>query len=46
VAPLSWSTKFEDPIAGMATLRDAATYIQKLPKAEQNEHHGRLPSEC
>jgi hypothetical protein len=32
---LSWSTEFEHPVPGLATLRDAADYIQKLSKAEQ-----------
>jgi hypothetical protein len=36
-----WSTKFEDPIDlprghQLTTLREAADYIMKLPKAEQN----------
>jgi hypothetical protein len=36
-----WSREFDDPIAladgrKLATLRDAATYITKLPKAEQD----------
>jgi hypothetical protein len=36
-----WSREFEDPIAlpdgqKLVTLRDAATYITKLPKAEQD----------
>lgn len=32
---MPWSAKFEDPVPGMRTLLDAARYIQKLPKAEQ-----------
>jgi hypothetical protein len=36
---LSWSTKFEDPIPGMATMQDAADYILKLPKAKQKLPH-------
>jgi hypothetical protein len=36
-----WSREFDDPIAlpdgrKLVTLRDAATYITKLPKAEQD----------
>jgi hypothetical protein len=34
-----WSTPFEDPVPGLATLRDAADYIQKLSKAEQQLAH-------
>jgi hypothetical protein len=34
-----WSDKFEDPIPGMTTLRDAADYIQKLPETEQQLPH-------
>ena len=38
---MSWSREFEDPIPlprgrQLVTLQDAATYIMKLPKAEQN----------
>jgi hypothetical protein len=37
---MSWSRRFEDPIRlpsrELATLRDAAAYIMKLPKAEQD----------
>lgn len=38
---MSWSREFEDPIPlpkgrQLVTLQDAAKYIQKLPKAEQN----------
>jgi hypothetical protein len=38
---LSWSTPFNEPIplpdgGQIVTLEDAATYIQKLPKAEQD----------
>ncbi len=36
---LSWSDRFEDPVPGCRTLRDAADYIQKLSKAEQQLHH-------
>jgi hypothetical protein len=36
---LSWSTAFEDPIPGLRTFRDAANYIQRLPKAEQDLPH-------
>jgi hypothetical protein len=36
---MPWSRKFDLPIAGFATLRDAADHIQKLPKAEQSQPH-------
>jgi hypothetical protein len=39
LAALSWSTEFEHPVPGLATLRDAANYIQKLSKAEQQLPH-------
>jgi hypothetical protein len=32
---LSWADEFEDPVPGCTTLRDAANYIQKLPRAQQ-----------
>lgn len=35
----SWDTLFEDPIPGIASLRDAADLIQKLPKAQQQLPH-------
>jgi hypothetical protein len=39
-APVGWSRKFDDPIPlprgrQLVTLKDAGTYITKLPKAEQ-----------
>lgn len=36
---MSWSDEFEDPIYGFRTLHDAANYIQKLPKAQQQLPH-------
>jgi hypothetical protein len=38
---MAWSRRFEDPIPlprdrQLVTLEDAAAYIMKLPKAEQN----------
>jgi len=36
---LSWEDEFEDPAPGLRTLRDAANYIQKLPKAKQQLPH-------
>jgi hypothetical protein len=36
---MTWSDEFEDPIPGIATLRDAANHIQKLPKAAQQLPH-------
>jgi hypothetical protein len=38
---MSWSRAFDDPVLlprarQLVTLRDAANYIQKLPKAEQD----------
>jgi hypothetical protein len=37
---MSWSTKFDDPMpCGLATLKSAASYILKLPKAEQAKPH-------
>jgi hypothetical protein len=43
VAELSWTTPFNEPIplpdgGELVILEDAATYIQKLPKAEQDLH--------
>jgi len=40
-SPKGWSKPFEDPIPlprgrQLVTLQDAATFIMKLPKAEQN----------
>jgi hypothetical protein len=41
---LPWSREFEDPITlldgrKLVTLEDAARYIQKLPKKEQDQPH-------
>jgi hypothetical protein len=35
VAIRGWQHEFDDPVPGMKTLKDAANYIMKLPKAEQ-----------
>lgn len=35
----NWSRPFPKPIHGLETLRQAATYITKLPKAEQAKPH-------
>lgn len=42
---MSWSRKFEDPVPGITTLRDAANYILKLPKAEQSKSHWQAAAE-
>lgn len=34
-----WSTPFPAPVHGLETLRQAALYITKLPKAEQAKPH-------
>lgn len=36
---MPWSRPFDFPVPGFRTLRDAATYITKLPKAEQAKEH-------
>lgn len=36
---MPWSREFEDPVPGLRTLRDAAKYIERLPKAEQELPH-------
>ena len=36
---MPWSTPFPSPIHGLETLRDAANYVTKLPKAEQAKPH-------
>lgn len=36
---MPWSRKFDDPIPGIETLRDAADYIAKLPKPDQESPH-------
>jgi hypothetical protein len=43
---MPWSTKFDDPVPGMATLRDAAHYIQKLPKAMQTRPEWQAAAEA
>ena len=47
---MSWSKKFDDPISidggkKLATLKDAALYIQALTKREQNLPHWQLAIE-
>lgn len=36
---MPWSSEFDTPVPGFRTLRDAAKYIQKLPKSEQTKPH-------
>jgi hypothetical protein len=36
---MPWSRPFDDPIPGITTLRDAASHIMRLPKAEQAQPH-------
>ena len=36
---MPWSDRFEDPVPGCASLRDAANFIQKLPGDEQALPH-------
>ncbi|XIA65747.1 hypothetical protein ACFIOY_05800 [Bradyrhizobium sp. TZ2] len=48
---MPWSTPFEDPIRlpgakQLTTLRDAADYITKLPKAEQNKPEWQTAIHC
>jgi len=48
---VTWSAAFEEPIElpdGLTfrTLRDAATYILKLPKADQNAKEWQAAMEC
>jgi hypothetical protein len=42
---MSRSDEFEDPVPGMTTLQDAADYILKLPKAEQQLPHWQIAVE-
>ena len=43
---MSWDREFEFPVPGMRTLRDAANYIMKLPKAEQAKKHWQTAAEA
>ena len=43
---MPWSDRFEDPVPGIGTLRQAAQYIQKLPKAEQTLSHWQVAVEA
>jgi hypothetical protein len=42
---MPWDREFEFPVPGMRTLRDAANYIMKLPKAEQQKRHWQTAAE-
>lgn len=47
---MPWSDRFEDPVPlpgdrVLATLEDAARFIQKLPKAEQQKPHWQIATE-
>jgi hypothetical protein len=46
-----WNRPFEDPVVlpngkPLTTLKDAARYIQKLPKAEHDKLHWQTAIEC
>jgi hypothetical protein len=43
---MPWSRKFDDPVPGLVTLRDAANYILKLPQAEQDAPHWQAAAEA
>jgi hypothetical protein len=48
---MPWSDRFDDPIplpdgGQLVTLRDAATYITKLPKAAQHRQHWQMATRC
>ncbi|MBR0913139.1 hypothetical protein [Bradyrhizobium japonicum] len=43
---MTWSRAFDDPVPGMKTLRDAAEYITRLPKAEQVKPHWQAAAEA
>lgn len=36
---MPWSREFDTPVPGFATIGDAAEYITKLPKKEQDQAH-------
>lgn len=36
---MSWDRPFDFPVPGFRTLREAAEYMVKLPKAEQSKPH-------
>ena len=36
---MSWDRPFDFPVPGLRTLREAAEYMVKLPKAEQDKPH-------
>jgi hypothetical protein len=43
---MPWSRKFDDPVPGLLTLKDAASYILKLPKSEQALPHWQAAGEA
>jgi hypothetical protein len=43
---MGWSREFDDPAPAMKTLRDAANYIMKLPKADQAKPHWQAAAEA
>jgi hypothetical protein len=43
---MSWGKKFDDPVPGLRTLRDAANHIMELPKAEQAKPHWQAAAEA
>jgi hypothetical protein len=43
---MTWSRRFDDPIPGMTTLREAAAYIQKLPRSKQEAPEWQIAAEA
>jgi hypothetical protein len=43
---VSWDRAFDDPVPGCATLRDAAEFVLRLPKAEQARPHWQTAAEA
>jgi hypothetical protein len=43
---MPWSREFDDPVPGMKTLRDAATYIMNLPVSEKKKPHWQAAAEA
>lgn len=43
---MRWNRKFDDPVPGCRTLRDAANRILSLPKAEQELPHWQAAAEA
>jgi hypothetical protein len=43
---MPWSSKFDEPVPGLRTLRDAAIYIMNLPASDKRKPHWKAAAQA